>query len=404
MRRRALLAGVVAALAATTLLLGNSLSNDSAQAGPSVKQLVRAGFQEQQAARRTGEPTHYTRSERALRQALEQDPNDVRALIGLASLSNTRHHFREGLVLARRVQSLTPDTALVYGVIGDALVELGRYEAGFRAYERMVELKPSIAGYARIAHAQSLLGENDGARRTLRLALDSAVDAETRAWAYVELGRLDRTELRLAAAERQFRKALAVSPGHPIALEAFGETEAARGNLAHAIRLQAAAVERRFSPEFAASLGDLHSVAGDKAAAERAYAPSRRPGAPARRERRRHRPGQGHVPAGARDRPQRFTSSCAPRLRTAAGRRGERGALVGARPKRSLSGSDSLLEPGSPFPRRAPLLPPGDDRTMPRADGGSEAPVPQGPRDRSELLSHLGAVRAGAAAVNPGRM
>jgi len=263
---------VVAALAATTLLLGNSISDDDAQAKPSVNQLVRAGFQEQEAARRTGEPMHYTRSEQALRQALEQDPSDVRALIGLASLSNTRHHFREGLALARRAQRLSPDTALIQGVVGDALVELGRYQAGFHAYERMVALKPSIAGYARIAHAQSLLGENDGARRTLRLALDSAVDAETRAWAYVELGRLDRTELRLAAAARQFRKALAVSPGHPIALEAFGETEAARGNLARAIRLQAAAVERRFSPELAASLGDLYSVAGDKVAAEWAYA------------------------------------------------------------------------------------------------------------------------------------
>ena len=273
MRRRAFLAGVVAALAATTFLLGSSISDDggSAQARPSVKQLVRAGFEEQQAARRTGEPAHYTRSEQALRQALKQDPNDVRALIGLASLANTRHHFREGLVLARRARSLTPDTALVYGVMGDALIELGRYEAGFRSYERMVALKPSIAAYGRVAQAQSLLGHNDAARETLMLALDSAVDGETRAWAYVELGRLDRAELRYAAAARQFRKALAVSPAHPIALEAFGETEAARGNLGRAIALQRQAVERRFSPEFAASLGDLYAVVGNRAAAERAY-------------------------------------------------------------------------------------------------------------------------------------
>ena len=272
MRRRALLAGVVAALAATTFLLGSSISDDSsAQARPSIKQLIRAGFQEQQAARRTGEPTHYTRSEQALRQALEQDANDVQALIGLASLANTRHHFREGLVLARRAQSLTPDTALVYGVMGDALVELGRYEDGFRAYERMAALKPSIAAYGRVAQAQSLLGHNDAARGTLTLALDAAVDAETRAWAYVELGRLDRGELRFAAAAEQFRKALAVSPGHPIALEAFGETEAARGNLGRAIALQRQAVEQRFSPEFAASLGDLYTVARNHSAARRAY-------------------------------------------------------------------------------------------------------------------------------------
>jgi tetratricopeptide (TPR) repeat protein len=234
-------------------------------------QLVRAGLEEQSLARRTGEPTHYTRSERPLRQALAQDPQDVRALIGLASLANTRHHFRAGLALARRARSLAPEMALAYGVIGDALLELGRFEAGYRAYEKMAELKPSIAAYARVAQVQAALGESDSARRTIHLALDSAVDADTRAWAYVELGRLDRADLRFAAAAGHFRNALAVSPGNPLALEAWGETEAARGKLERAIGLQRQAVARRFSPEFAASLGDLYTIAGRPKAATKAY-------------------------------------------------------------------------------------------------------------------------------------
>lgn len=262
----------VAAIAATALLVGGSLraGHDEASRTPK-NQLVRAGLEEQALARRTGEPTHYTRSEQALRRALAQDPNDVRALIGLAALANTRHHFREGLALARRLQRAAPDIALVYGVMGDALIELGRHGAGFRAYERMATLKPSIAAYARIAHARSLLGDREGARAAIELALDSAVDGETRAWAYVELGRLDRAELRLVAAAEHFRRALAVSPGNPLALEAWGETEAARGNLRRAIALQRQAVERRFSPEFAAQLGDLYAVAGKRKAAARAY-------------------------------------------------------------------------------------------------------------------------------------
>ena len=265
----------MAAIAATALLVGGALrtgGGESSVAPPTAKQLVRAGLEEQQAARRTGDPTHYTRSERFLRQALDQDPNDLYALIGLASLSNTRHHFREGLVLARRAERLSVDTALVHGVIGDALIELGRYEAGFRSYDRMVALKPSIASYGRVAQAQTQLGDYAAARKTLGLALDAAVDPETRAWAYTELGRLDRARLRFAAAAREFGKALAVSPGYPLALEALAETEAARGNLGRAIALQRRAVERRFSPEFAASLGDLYSVSGNKAEAARSYA------------------------------------------------------------------------------------------------------------------------------------
>lgn len=273
MRRRALLASVVAAIAATTLLVGGTLRGDGESvAAPTTRQLVRLGLEEQQRGRRTGEPSHYTRSERALRQALAADPSDVHALIGLASLANTRHHFREGLALARRVLSVAPDTALAYGVMGDALIELGRYEAGFRAYDRMAALKPSIAAYARVAQAQAMLGDTAAARSTLQLALDSAVDAATHAWAFVELGRLDRGERRFVAAARHFRKALAVSPGNPLALEALAETEAARGKLQRAIALQRRAVSLRFSPEFAALLGDLYTVAGNRNAARQAYA------------------------------------------------------------------------------------------------------------------------------------
>ena len=292
-------------------------------------QLVRAGLEEQSQARRTGEPTHYTRSERALRQALAQDPNDVRALIGLASLANTRHHFREGLALARRVRSLAPDMALAYGVMGDALVELGRFEAGYRAYEQMAELKPSIAAYARVAQAQAALGGSDSARRTIHLALDSAVDAETRGFLYVELGRLDRGDLRFAAAAGHFRNALAVSPGNPLALEAWGETEAARGNLKRAIALQRQAVANRFSPEFAASLGDIYTVAGKPKAASEGVRPRAAAGEAAGRERRRHRPRPGDVPARARDRPARLARSGPARVRAAPGHGGERGPLRG---------------------------------------------------------------------------
>ena len=94
------------------------------------------------------------------------------------------------------------------------------------------------------------------------------MDAETRAWADGVDG-FDRGDLRFAAAAGHFRNALAVSPGNPLAFEAWGETEAARGNQ-RAIAFQRQAVAKRFSLEFAASLGDL-TVAGKQQAAAKAY-------------------------------------------------------------------------------------------------------------------------------------
>ena len=390
MTRRTLTGAAVAAIA-TALLVGGALRMTGEETSRTpTSQLVRAGLEEQSLARRTGEPTHYTRSERALRQALAQDPNDVRALIGLASLANTRHHFREGLALARRVRSLAPDMALAYGVMGDALVELGRFEAGYRAYEKMAELKPSIAAYARVAQVQAGLGESDSARRTIHLALDSAVDAETRAWAYVELGRLDRGDLRFAAAGLpQCTRRLARQSARARGL---GRDEAARGNLKRAIALQRKAVATRFSPEFAASLGDLYTVAGQpKAASTPTTSSNGRSSGWLKTASTPTSTGRCSSSSTASICPAR---SLWPDAGTrSAGHGGERGPLVGARPKRTVQGGGSVLGPGPPLPGRAPLFPPRDDRELPRPGGGRSASVPAGARHRPELLTDLGEVR-----------
>ena len=62
-----------------------------------------------------------------LRRALALDSKDYLAVSGLGSLALSRHRFREALVLGRQAEALNPYSARAYGVIGDALVELGRY-------------------------------------------------------------------------------------------------------------------------------------------------------------------------------------------------------------------------------------------------------------------------------------
>ena len=56
---------------------------------------------------------------------------------GLGSLALSRHRFGEALALGEQAHALAPTTARNYGVIGDALVELGRYREAFRAFDTM---------------------------------------------------------------------------------------------------------------------------------------------------------------------------------------------------------------------------------------------------------------------------
>ena len=208
--------------------------------------LVLLGYAYQQRWRETADASNLPRSEAALRRALRLDPKDPLAVTGLGSLALIRHDFRSALDLGRRAQRLAPSSARGYGVVGDALIELGRYEEAFRAFERMVALRPSVASYARIAYARELIGDLPGARQAMQLAADAASgQREPAAWANVELAKLDLRAGRVQRAERHLRAALALLPGYVYASEQLARVAAARGDLRGAIRSARAAVDRR---------------------------------------------------------------------------------------------------------------------------------------------------------------
>src|SRR5207237_9118506 len=110
------------------------------------------------------------------------------ATSGLASLALSRHRFGLALELGRRALALSPSTARNHGVVGDALVELGRYPQAFTSFDAMARLKPGLSSYARVAYARELLGNTSGARTALLLARDAAADErEPLAWTETQL-------------------------------------------------------------------------------------------------------------------------------------------------------------------------------------------------------------------------
>jgi tetratricopeptide (TPR) repeat protein len=235
--------------------------------------LDQLGLAYQQRARETGDPAYYTKSGEALRRVLGVAPHDLVATSGLGSLALSRHRFAEALVLGRRAHAISPTTARNDGVIGDALVELGRYRAGFEAYDTMATIQPGLSSYARVGHARWLIGDVPGAVSALRLAVDAAQgQGEAEAWAHVQLGLVYWSVGRLAPAGREARLALHAFPGYPLALDALARVEAARGRMRSAIALEHEAVDRIPLPQYVSALGDLYRVTGREALARRQYA------------------------------------------------------------------------------------------------------------------------------------
>ena len=219
--------------------------------------LTQPGFAYQLRWRETADSSFLPRSETALRRALRARPGDANAVLGLGSLALIRHEFRSALTYGRRAQRLLPGSARPYGVVGDALVERGRYEEAVRAFERMVALRPSLASYARIAYARELTGDPTGAIAAMRLALDAAGgQPEPTAWSLVELARLEFGLGRAEAAGRQSRAALRVLPGYPTARLELARVEAARGRIGRAIAEARRAADAVPTPQAVGLLAD----------------------------------------------------------------------------------------------------------------------------------------------------
>jgi len=198
--------------------------------------LTQLGFAYQLRWRETADASYLPRSETALRRAIVAGTDDANAVLGLGSLALIQHEFREALVYGRQAKRLLQGSARPYGVIGDALVELGRYNEAFRAFERMISLRPSLASYARVAYARELTGDRAGAIGAMRLALDAAAgQPEPTAWAHVELAKLELSLGRIDAAGRNARAALRVFPGYPTARIELARVEVARGRIERAV-------------------------------------------------------------------------------------------------------------------------------------------------------------------------
>lgn len=232
--------------------------------------LVQLGFAYQLRWRETGDAGFLPRSETALRRALRARPDEANAVLGLGSLALIRHEFRAALVEGRRARRLLPGSARPFGVIGDALVELGRYPEAFAAFERMVSLRPSLASYARVAYARELVGDREGALAAMRLALDaSGGQPEPTAWALVEVAKLERALGRRREARRDARAALRAVPGYPSARVELARIEAADGRIESAIAHARRAADALPTSHALSLLADLLDRSGRHVQADR---------------------------------------------------------------------------------------------------------------------------------------
>jgi tetratricopeptide (TPR) repeat protein len=223
------------------------------------KSFASLGLAYVQQARITADPSYYPKAEGVLQRSLDLHPQDnFEAMVGMAALAAARHDFAAALDWGERAKTVNPYNGSVYGVIGDAQVELGRYDDAFATFQTMVDTRPDLASYARVSYARELQGDVAGAIRAMKGAETFAGTQADRAWAANQLGELYFNSGRIGEAAAQYRAATQLAPEFVPPLAGLAKVAWARGDVQEAIDRYVEVTQRYPSAEYVIALGDLY--------------------------------------------------------------------------------------------------------------------------------------------------
>jgi tetratricopeptide (TPR) repeat protein len=228
-----------------------------------------------QKARETGDIMYIDRAEKALQKCLEIAPEHSGAVRHLAYVMYMRHGFEEAVRQALKAVALDPTDGHAYGILGDAYLEVGKYDAAAHTYQRMIQLQADLYAYSRLSGLKSLQGDPAGAmadlERAIHLGRAQERPPESIAWAMWQLGNEALALGQLPVAEASYVEALNTLPDYYRALAGLAQVRAAQQRYAEALDLYRKAIAIVPLPDYAAALGDVYTKLGRHEEAQKPY-------------------------------------------------------------------------------------------------------------------------------------
>jgi tetratricopeptide (TPR) repeat protein len=231
-----------------------------------IKSLVGLAAIYLQEARSSGNFAYYDKAAlNCVHAILKKDANNFEALTFRAMIYLSQHHFAEGLKAANQVEKTYSYNAFVYGILVDANVELGNYQAALDDADKMVSIRPDMRSYSRISYLREIYGDIPGAIEAMKLAVDAgAPGTEFTEWARVQLGKLYEQIGEMKYAEMHYTIALNNRPGYPYALAGLARIAVNRKDYQKAIELYQQADSSSNDYSFKEALVEVYKLAGNK--------------------------------------------------------------------------------------------------------------------------------------------
>lgn len=224
----------------------------------------------------TGELANLARATIAVEHSLKiATPEFNRAGLALRTrVELASHRFKEAQQSAQQLRTIMPDSSYPLGLLGDAYLNLGNYEACERVWNELLgKEKNVLATEPRLAQLDVIHGRIGKAGDRYEKVVEAAQKLEREApevsaWAHVQLGELAFRSGDWEKAEQQYNAALSALPAYYSAEEHLAELRGAQGKLEEAIALYQRVIDRTARPEIIQALGDLYLFAGKPAEAK----------------------------------------------------------------------------------------------------------------------------------------
>jgi tetratricopeptide (TPR) repeat protein len=184
-----------------------------------------------------------------------------------------RHEFETSIDWANKALVVDPKNMAAFGLLGDAAVEMGDYDAAFKHYQSMLDLRPDLSSYSRSAHLLQVTGDSRRATWLMAKAIEAgSTYGENTAWCRAQLALIYFQQGAYVPAEQILNEGLKRLPNDYRLLAAMGKVKAAEKNYAAAIENYRKSVAIAPQQDIVAALGDVLTAAGDPEEAKKEYA------------------------------------------------------------------------------------------------------------------------------------
>lgn len=225
--------------------------------------LERLGWAFVAKAHESFDPGFYKLAEACADVLESNSPGCAEGLLLRGHVFQNLHRFKEAESLARELVAKR-GLSFDHGLLGDTLMEQGRIKEAVAAYQAMVDIRPDLQSYSRVAHVRWLTGDLDGAIEMMQAAASASSprDADSAAWVNTRLAAFQHQSGATEDARQTCDAALELRPDYPPALLLRGKLQLEQEDFDAAITDLQSAAQQNPLPEYQWALAEAMRAAG----------------------------------------------------------------------------------------------------------------------------------------------